>query len=84
MYKNLLVATDGSKLSSKAVAHALGLAQAVGATGKGMLQVVADMDDEGVRLRALEPALRAALEPMRSDRPTSASSPKPPSDSRFR
>ena len=31
MYKNLLVATDGSKLSSKAVAHALGLAQAVGA-----------------------------------------------------
>ena len=31
MYKNLLVATDGSKLSLKAVAHALGLAQAVGA-----------------------------------------------------
>ena len=31
MYKNLLVATDGSKLSSKAVVHALGLAQAVGA-----------------------------------------------------
>ena len=31
MYKNLLVATDGSKLSAKAVAHALGLAQAVGA-----------------------------------------------------
>ena len=31
MYKNLLVATDGSKLSSKAVAHAIGLAQAVGA-----------------------------------------------------
>jgi nucleotide-binding universal stress UspA family protein len=31
MYKNLLVATDGSKLSTKAVAHALGLAQAVGA-----------------------------------------------------
>jgi nucleotide-binding universal stress UspA family protein len=31
MYKNLLVATDGSKLSSKAVAHALGLAQATGA-----------------------------------------------------
>ena len=32
MYKNLLVATDGSKLSDKAVAHAIGLAQAVGAT----------------------------------------------------
>jgi nucleotide-binding universal stress UspA family protein len=32
MYKNLLVATDGSKLSAKAVAHALELAQAVGAT----------------------------------------------------
>lgn len=32
MYKNLLVATDGSKLSDKAVAHAVGLAQAVGAT----------------------------------------------------
>jgi nucleotide-binding universal stress UspA family protein len=32
MYKNLLVATDGSKLSEKAVAHAIGLAQAVGAT----------------------------------------------------
>ena len=32
MYKNLLVATDGSKLSDKAVAHALGLAQAVGAS----------------------------------------------------
>ena len=32
MYKNLLVATDGSKLSEKAVAHAIALAQAVGAT----------------------------------------------------
>ena len=32
MYKNLLVATDGSKLSDKAVAHAIGLARAVGAT----------------------------------------------------
>jgi nucleotide-binding universal stress UspA family protein len=31
MYKNLLVATDGSKLSDKALAHAIGLAQAVGA-----------------------------------------------------
>ena len=31
MYKNILVATDGSKLSAKAVAHAIGLAQAVGA-----------------------------------------------------
>jgi nucleotide-binding universal stress UspA family protein len=31
MYKNLLVATDGSKLSSKAVAHAIGLAKAVAA-----------------------------------------------------
>jgi nucleotide-binding universal stress UspA family protein len=29
MYKNLLVATDGSKLSDKAVAHALELAQAL-------------------------------------------------------
>jgi nucleotide-binding universal stress UspA family protein len=29
MYKNLLVATDGSKLSDKAVAHAIDLAQAV-------------------------------------------------------
>jgi len=32
MYKNLLVATDGSKLSDKALAHAISLAQAVGAT----------------------------------------------------
>jgi nucleotide-binding universal stress UspA family protein len=32
MYKNLLVATDGSKLSDKAVTHAVGLAQAVGAS----------------------------------------------------
>ena len=32
MYKNLLVATDGSKLSDKAVAHAIGLAQVVGAS----------------------------------------------------
>jgi len=32
MYKNLLVATDGSKLSEKAVTHAVGLAKAVGAT----------------------------------------------------
>ncbi|MEO8304224.1 MAG: universal stress protein [Betaproteobacteria bacterium] len=32
MYKNLLVATDGSKLSDKAVAHAVELAQAVGST----------------------------------------------------
>jgi nucleotide-binding universal stress UspA family protein len=32
MYKTLLVATDGSKLSDKAVAHAIGLAQAVGAS----------------------------------------------------
>jgi nucleotide-binding universal stress UspA family protein len=31
MYKNLLVATDGSKLSEKALAHAVALAQAVGA-----------------------------------------------------
>jgi nucleotide-binding universal stress UspA family protein len=31
MYKNLLIATDGSKLSAKAVAHAISLAQAVGA-----------------------------------------------------
>jgi nucleotide-binding universal stress UspA family protein len=31
MYKNLLVATDGSKLSGKAVVHALALAKAVGA-----------------------------------------------------
>jgi len=31
MYKNLLVATDGSKLSDKALTHAIGLAQAVGA-----------------------------------------------------
>jgi nucleotide-binding universal stress UspA family protein len=29
MYKNLLVPTDGSKLSDKAVAHAIGLAQAL-------------------------------------------------------
>ena len=28
MYKNLLVATDGSKLSDKALAHAIGIAQA--------------------------------------------------------
>ena len=32
MYKNLLVATDGSKLSDKAVAHAVGLARWMGAT----------------------------------------------------
>jgi len=32
MYKNLLVATDGSKLSDKAVAHAVGLARSIGAT----------------------------------------------------
>jgi nucleotide-binding universal stress UspA family protein len=32
MYKNLLVPTDGSKLSDKAVAHAIALAQAVGAS----------------------------------------------------
>lgn len=32
MYKNLLVATDGSKISDKAVAHAISLAQAVGAS----------------------------------------------------
>jgi nucleotide-binding universal stress UspA family protein len=31
MYKNLLLATDGSKLSGKAVAHAIALAKAVGA-----------------------------------------------------
>ena len=31
MYKDLLIATDGSKLSDKALAHAIGLAQAVGA-----------------------------------------------------
>jgi nucleotide-binding universal stress UspA family protein len=32
MYKNILVATDGSKLSSKAVAQAIDLAQSLGAT----------------------------------------------------
>jgi nucleotide-binding universal stress UspA family protein len=31
MYTNLLVATDGSKLSEKAVVHGIGLAKAVGA-----------------------------------------------------
>ena len=31
MYKHLLVATDGSKLSAKAVTNAIGLAQTVGA-----------------------------------------------------
>lgn len=31
MFKNILVATDGSKLSDKAVAHAIDLAQALGA-----------------------------------------------------
>lgn len=31
MYQHLLVATDGSKLSEKAVTHAIALAQAVGA-----------------------------------------------------
>jgi nucleotide-binding universal stress UspA family protein len=31
MYKNLLVATDGSKLSDKAIVHAVALAKAVGA-----------------------------------------------------
>ena len=31
MYKRILVATDGSPLSGKAVAHAIGLARAVGA-----------------------------------------------------
>jgi nucleotide-binding universal stress UspA family protein len=31
MLKHLLVATDGSKLSTKAVAHALGMARALGA-----------------------------------------------------
>lgn len=31
MYKNLLVATDGSKLSTKAVVHAIGLAKPLGA-----------------------------------------------------
>jgi len=31
MYKHILVATDGSKLSSKAVTHAIDLAQALGA-----------------------------------------------------
>ncbi len=32
MYRNLLVATDGSKLSEKAVAHAIALAQALDST----------------------------------------------------
>jgi nucleotide-binding universal stress UspA family protein len=32
MYKTLLLATDGSKLSDKALAHAIALAQAVGAS----------------------------------------------------
>jgi nucleotide-binding universal stress UspA family protein len=31
MYRNILVATDGSRLSAKAVAHALALARALGA-----------------------------------------------------
>lgn len=32
MYTNLLIATDGSKLSEKAVIHAIGLAKKLGAT----------------------------------------------------
>src|SRR5215471_6988542 len=32
MYKNILVATDGSKLSDKAIAHAIDLARATKAT----------------------------------------------------
>jgi nucleotide-binding universal stress UspA family protein len=31
MYRNILIATDGSELADKAVAHGLGLAKAVGA-----------------------------------------------------
>src|SRR3954465_11034672 len=31
MYKNILIATDGSQLAHKAVAHGLGLAKSVGA-----------------------------------------------------
>ena len=31
MYKRILVATDGSRLSGRAVAHAIGLARAIGA-----------------------------------------------------
>ena len=31
MYKNILIATDGSALAGKAIAHGLGLAKAVGA-----------------------------------------------------
>ena len=50
MYKNLLVATDGSKLSDKAVAHAIGLAQAVGANADGVLRR-SRLPDAGVRRR---------------------------------
>ena len=35
MYKNILVATDGSRLSGKAVTHAIALARALGATLTG-------------------------------------------------
>jgi nucleotide-binding universal stress UspA family protein len=35
MYRNILVATDGSRLSAKAVTHAIALARALGATLTG-------------------------------------------------
>jgi nucleotide-binding universal stress UspA family protein len=37
MYKNILIATDGSELAGKAVTHGLGLAKAVGAKVTAMI-----------------------------------------------
>ena len=71
MYRNILVATDGSRLSSKAVIHAIALARALGAKLTGFY---ASPDyplpayAEGVMYEAVSPKEYAAMCKKEADR----------------
>jgi nucleotide-binding universal stress UspA family protein len=75
MYRNILVATDGSRLSAKAITHAIALARALGAKLTGFyaspdypLPVYAD----GVMYEAVSPREYAAMCKKEADRILSA------------
>ena len=75
MYRNILVATDGSRLSAKAITHAIALARALGATLTGFyaspdypLPAYAD----GVMYEPVSPQEYAALCKKEADRILSA------------
>ena len=75
MYRNILVATDGSRLSAKAITHAIALARALGAKLTGFyaspdypLPAYAD----GVMYEPVSPQEYAAISKKEADRILSA------------